>query len=46
LAILVNVGDPSMALEIGEVQAAARKLGLEVATLEIRSAKDIVPAFD
>jgi putative tryptophan/tyrosine transport system substrate-binding protein len=46
LAILVNIGNPSMALEIREVQAAARKLGLEVATLEIRSAKDIVPAFE
>jgi putative ABC transport system substrate-binding protein len=46
LAILVNILNPSMALEIGEVQAAARTLGLEVATLEIRSAKDIVPAFE
>jgi ABC-type uncharacterized transport system substrate-binding protein len=46
LAILVNIGNPSMAFEIGEVQAAARTLGLEVATLEIRSAKDIVPAFE
>jgi putative ABC transport system substrate-binding protein len=46
LAVLVNIGNPSMALEIGEVQATARKLGLEVATLEIRSAKDIVPAFE
>jgi putative tryptophan/tyrosine transport system substrate-binding protein len=46
LAILVNIGNPSMALEIGEVQAAARTLGLEVASLEIRSAKDIVPAFE
>ena len=34
LAILVNIGNPSMAFEIGEVQAAARTLGLEVATLE------------
>jgi putative ABC transport system substrate-binding protein len=46
LAILVNIGNPSMALEIGEVQTAARTLGLEVATLEIGSAKDIVPAFE
>jgi putative tryptophan/tyrosine transport system substrate-binding protein len=46
LAILVNIGNPSMAFEIGEVQAAARTLGLEVASLEIRSAKDIVPAFE
>jgi len=46
LAILVNIGNPSIAFEIGEVQAAARTLGLEIATLEIRSAKDIVPAFE
>jgi putative tryptophan/tyrosine transport system substrate-binding protein len=46
LAILVNIGNPSMGLEIGEVQATARNLGFEVATLEIRSAKDIVPAFE
>jgi putative ABC transport system substrate-binding protein len=32
-------------LEIGEVQAAARTLGLEVATFEIGRAEDIAPAF-
>src|SRR5262249_18645058 len=46
LAILVNVTNPQSVLEIGEVQAAARKLGLEVATFEIRQSEDIVPAFD
>jgi putative ABC transport system substrate-binding protein len=46
LAIMANVGNPASALEIGEVQAAARALGLEVATLEIRRAEDIAPAFE
>ena len=45
LAIMANVGYPASVLEIGEVQAAARKLGLEVDLLEIRRAEDIVPAF-
>ena len=46
LAIMANVGNPVAVLEMGEVQAAARTLGLEVATLEIRRAEDIAPAFD
>jgi len=36
LAIIGNVGNPLTVLEIGEVQAAARTLGLEVVTLEIQ----------
>jgi putative tryptophan/tyrosine transport system substrate-binding protein len=46
LAILGNVGNPSTVLEIEEVQAAARTLGLEVHTPEIRRAQDIAPAFE
>jgi ABC-type uncharacterized transport system substrate-binding protein len=46
LAILTNVDYPAAVLEMDEAQAAARTLGLEVATLEIRSVKDIVPAFE
>ena len=46
LAIMANVGYPACVLEMGEVQAAARTLGLEVATLEIRRAEDIAPAFE
>ena len=46
LAIMVNVGFPQAVLEMGEVQAAARTLGLEVAPLEIRRAEDIAPAFE
>ena len=37
---------PRAVLEMGEVQAAARTLGLDTATLEIRRAEDIAPAFD
>jgi putative tryptophan/tyrosine transport system substrate-binding protein len=45
LAIMANVGYPAAVLEMGEVQAAARKLGLDVDAFEIRRAEDIVPAF-
>jgi putative ABC transport system substrate-binding protein len=46
LAVMVNVGFPGATQEIQEVQAAARKLGLDAITLEIRRAEDIAPAFD
>ena len=46
LAIMANVGNPFAALELSQVQAAARTLGLEVITLEIRRGEDIVPAFE
>ena len=46
LAIMGNVASPTGLLEMGESQAAARALGLEVVTLEIRAAKDIAPAFE
>ena len=46
LAIMGNVGNPSTVLELGEVQAVAGTLGLEVDTLEIRGAQDIAPAFE
>jgi putative tryptophan/tyrosine transport system substrate-binding protein len=46
LAIIGNVGNPLTVLELGEVQAAAGTLGLEVHTLEIRQAQDITPAFE
>jgi putative tryptophan/tyrosine transport system substrate-binding protein len=42
---MANVGYPAAVLEIGEVQAAARKLGLELDMLEMRRAEDIAPAF-
>jgi putative ABC transport system substrate-binding protein len=46
LAILANAGNPNAALEIGELQTAARTVGLEVATPEIRRAEDIAPAIE
>ena len=46
LAIMGNVGNPAVVLEMGEVQAAAATLGLEVHRLEIRQAQDITPAFE
>ena len=46
LAILTNVGSPNALLEMREVHAATSTRGLEVATLEIRRAEDIAPAFE
>ena len=46
LAIFANVDSPLVVLEMREVQAAARTLGLEVATLEVRRAEDIGSAFE
>jgi putative ABC transport system substrate-binding protein len=41
-----NVGNPEAMLEMGDVEAAARTLGLELAPLEIRRPEDIAPAFE
>src|SRR5262245_32051276 len=46
LAILGNVDNPFFLLEVSEVQAAARTLGLEVTTFEVRRSEDIAPAFE
>jgi ABC-type uncharacterized transport system substrate-binding protein len=46
LAILANAGSPIGVLEMREAQAAARTLGLEVVTSEIRRVEDIAPAFE
>jgi putative tryptophan/tyrosine transport system substrate-binding protein len=46
LAIMANVGNSASMLEMREVQAAARAIGLEVAALEIRRAEDIAHAFE
>ena len=45
LAIMGNAGSPMIVLELREVQATARSLGLEVSTLEIGRPDDIPPAF-
>ena len=46
LAIMANVDYPEAVLEMRDVQAMSKTLGLEVATLEIRRAEDISPAFE
>jgi hypothetical protein len=46
LAILGNVGGPAVVLDMREVQAAARTLGLEVIPLEVRRGEDIAPALE
>jgi putative ABC transport system substrate-binding protein len=45
-AVLANVAFPGTVQEMGEVAAAASKLGLDVVTSEIRRAEDIAPAID
>ena len=45
LAIMANVGAPSMLLEMREVEAAARTFGIEAVPLEIRRAEDIAPVL-
>lgn len=46
LAIMADADFPPAMLELREVAAMARKLGIEVVTLEIRRAEDIAPAFE
>ena len=46
IAVMGNAGYPAALLEMHEVEAATRTLGLETDTAEIRRAEDISPAFD
>jgi putative tryptophan/tyrosine transport system substrate-binding protein len=46
LGILGHAGNATSAIEMGEVQSAARALGIEVTTPEIRRPEDIAPAFE
>jgi putative ABC transport system substrate-binding protein len=46
LALMRNAGNPEAALETGDVETAARTLGLDLAPLEIRRPEDIAPAFE
>jgi putative ABC transport system substrate-binding protein len=45
LVVIANIANPQAELEMSQVQAAARTLGLEVVPLEIRQAKDIATSF-
>ena len=46
MAVFANIGSNNVALEMVEVQTAARTLGLEIDWMKIRQASDITPAFD
>jgi|SRR5215813_9631863 len=46
LAVLANADGRAGMLEMGEVQTAARTIGLETVASEIRRAEDIAPAFE
>jgi putative ABC transport system substrate-binding protein len=46
IAGLYNMGNPVVPQEWNQVQAAARKLGIETELLDIRKPEDIAPAFD
>ena len=43
---MANVEYPAAVQEMGEIQTAARTLGLDVAIFEIRRAEDIAPTFE
>ena len=45
-AILGDVSSAASVLEIAQVQAAARALGMEASTAEVRRAEDIAPVFE
>jgi ABC-type uncharacterized transport system substrate-binding protein len=45
LIVMFNASYPDAVLEMGEVQDAAHRLGLEVTPLEVRREEDIAPAF-
>ena len=46
LAIMANTDTPAAVVEMREVQATARTLGLEVVTAETRRPEDLAPAFE
>jgi putative tryptophan/tyrosine transport system substrate-binding protein len=46
LAIIGNLGNPAIVLDIGEVKVAASRIGLDIISLDVRRAEDIAPAFD
>jgi putative ABC transport system substrate-binding protein len=46
LAVIENVGNPASVLEMSEVTSAAKKLGLQVISLDIRRSEDISPSLE
>jgi putative ABC transport system substrate-binding protein len=45
LAVMAHAANPTLTLELDDIQAAARALGFEVTFFPIRRATDIAPAF-
>jgi len=45
LAVIGHKGGPGVVLEIGEIQTAARSLGIDAAIYEVRRTEDFAPAF-
>src|SRR4051812_26780393 len=46
LAVLANVGNPGVVLEVDELQTAVRTLDIELAVLEIRRPEEIAPVLE
>ena len=46
LALLADIGNPASVQEVGEIDATARAIGLEVIRLEIQRVEEIVPAIE
>jgi putative tryptophan/tyrosine transport system substrate-binding protein len=46
LAIMANVGNPASVVEMDNVWATARTVGIQATKLEIRRVEDIAPAFE
>jgi putative tryptophan/tyrosine transport system substrate-binding protein len=46
IAALANAGNPAVAIGRKEIDTAARKLGMELQLLEVRTSEEIGPAFD
>jgi ABC-type uncharacterized transport system substrate-binding protein len=46
LAVAANIDNPASVLEIKEVATVAGRLGIDIATLELRSAEDIAPGLE
>jgi putative ABC transport system substrate-binding protein len=46
LAVMGNVGNPVVVLEMSEVETSARSFGLKIATSAIRRVEDFAPGFE
>ncbi len=46
LAIMGNIDTPGVMLEMGEMERTARALGIDIKTIKIRSAENILPAIE